>query len=1021
MEIRNMNCYRKKLIEVALPLKAINEASAKEKSIRHGHPSTLHLWWARRPLAACRAVLFSSLVDDPDSDSAYRRADGTVDVDRAGVKRAELFNLIEELVLWENSNNPRVINAARAEIARCVASRKIELGEVAKATIIFGDKKGKQHPKGAVSGEGVTAWEVLLMKARPEVVNAFLAEFAPPVLDPFCGGGSIPLEAQRLGLRAYASDLNPVAVLITKALIEIPPKFAGREPVNPEWQKKSLQEKAMTQWQGAQGLAADVRYYGRWMRDEAEKRIGHFYPNVKISAEMAQERPDLKGSIGEELTVIAWLWARTVNCPNPACGASMPLARSFWLSTKAGKESWLEPRFDAALNQVTFSVRLGEGAFPIGTVKSRAVTCCTCGGISKLQYVRDEAQAGRMGSVSLAIVAETSRGRIYLDPSDEHEKTARSARARWKPDEQVPTPCHDVDRLPMYGMYTWGDAFTPRQLVALTTFSDLVVQARATVLADGLGARASRPRSHDESPLDEGGTGPTAYADAVATYLAFGVDKNTLTNCTLASWQTNPDRLTQAFSRQALSMTWDYAEANPLSDAGGGYALTLISLGEVLERLMCEQVPPGKVRQLDAAAVGTAYSASVAFSTDPPYYDNIGYADLSDWFYVWLRRTVGKVWPSLFATVLTPKKQELIATPHRHDGSYDKASRFFEDGLETVFGHFSRLQAPEVPISVFYAFKQSESDESSHDEHTDGETLGNVSTGWETMLEGLVRSGFAISGTWPIRTELVTSLKKTVSALASSIVLVCRPRPSNASLATRKEYMNALRRELPEALKNLQRSNIAPVDLAQASIGPGMAVFTRYAKVVESDGKSMTIRTALGIINQVLDEVLAEQEGDFDPDTRWALAWFEQYGKSEGPYGVAETLSKAKNTAINGLVEAGVVTAGKGKVQLVDRAELPVGWNPATDKRLTVWETTQHLIRTLETNGEVEAATLLNKLGGIGEIARELAYRLYSICERKKWAEEALSYNGLVIAWPELTMLVLAARNRDTTTQREMF
>ncbi len=1010
-----MIAYRKKLIEVALPLKAINEASAREKSIRHGHPSTLHLWWARRPLAACRAVLFSSLVDDPDSDPAYRKPDGSVDKDRSGVKRAELFNLIEELVQWDNSNNPRVINAARAEIARCVASRKIELGEFQKDTIIFGDKKGQTHPKGPVSGEGVTAWEVLLMKARPQVVNAFLAEYAPPVLDPFCGGGSIPLEAQRLGLRAYASDLNPVPVLITKALIEIPPKFAGREPVNPEWQGKSSQEKALTKWQGAQGLAADVRYYGQWMRDEAEKRIGHLYPKVKITAGMTKDRPDLKEYVGQELTVIAWLWARTVECPNPSCRARAPLVRSFWLSKKKGKECYARPIIDREARTVRFDIAT-KGQAPTHTTDRNGARCLFCDTFIKKAPLREIATMHGLREIPLALVAEGESTRVYLPGDSQTAPTVAKPSVPFL--EQLMTNDKRWFSPPLYGLPNFGDLFTPRQLVALTAFSDLVQEAREIVLADALKATLLA----DDRPLVGDGSGPKAYADAVETYLAFGVDKNTLTNCTLATWQSSPDRLTQALGRQALPMTWDYAEGNPLSEAGGGYVLTLDSLGEVLEKLVCDTVPCGFVKQLDAAAMQRAYEGQgIVISTDPPYYDNIGYADLSDWFYIWLRRTIGRIWPSLFATVLTPKTQELIASRYRHEGGQDAARAFFEAGLENAFREMRQLHFPEAPLTLFYAFKQAEDDPSENDVDSERSDVSTVSTGWETMLAGLVRTGFGISGTWPVRTELVTSLKKEVSALASSIVLVCSLRPSDARLATRKEFMNTLRQELPEALKNLQHSNIAPVDLAQASIGPGMAIFTRYAKVVESDGKPMTVRTALGIINQVLDEVLSEQEGDFDPDTRWALAWFEQYGTSEGPYGVAETLSKAKDTAIKGLAEAGIVKAGKGKVQLLGRTELPANWNPVNVKRLTVWETTQHLVRTLESKGEAEAAALLNKLGGIGEIARELAYRLYSICERKKWAEEALAYNGLVIAWPELSKLALSQRNRQPTIQQDLF
>jgi len=991
--------YRKKLIEVALPLKAINEASAKEKSIQHGHPSTLHLWWARRPLAACRAVLFSSLVDDPDSDPAYRKADGTVDVDRAGIKRAELFNLIEELVLWENSNNPRVINAARAEIARCVASRKIELRELAKDTIIFGDKKGKKHAKGAISGEGVTAWEVLLMTARPEVVNAFLAEYAPPVLDPFCGGGSIPLEAQRLGLRAYASDLNPVAVLITKALIEIPPKFAGHPPINPKSQIEN--PKSLAVWQGAQGLAEDIRYYGHWMRDEAEKRIGHLYPKVTVTDEMAKGRPELLPYAGQQLTVIAWLWARTIASPNPACrGAKVPLVRSFWLATKKTRKAWVVPLVSRDSTSYRFTVRVGTDEAPPGTVNRNGATCILSGVPIPLDYIRGEGKAGRLGAQMLAIVCEGQSERVYFSPIEYHEDTAaRVTLPSDIPDTDMPKDALGF-RVQNYGMVKHRHLFTNRQMVAMTTFCDLIKEVQRLV-GDATG-------------------GNSDYAGAVATFLALGVGRCADFWNTMATWSWQPknELVGHAFGRQALPITWDFGEINPFSDSGGNFTGNLEFTVKALEKTPASGI--GNVSQSDALAIG---GDGYCLSTDPPYYDNVPYADLSDFFYIWLRRSLIDVYPELLRTVLVPKAAELVAEPFRHGGR-ENARKFFESGMRRFFDRMRDRCEPSVPATVYYAFKQSEDEDEDDLTEDSGKETARSSTGWETFLQGLADTRWQIEGTWPVRTERSGRLRDNASnALASSIVLVCRARPADAPLATRKDLMNALRRELPAALKDLQHSNIAPVDLAQASIGPGMAIFTRYSKVVESDGTMMTVRTALGIINQVLDEVLAEQEGDFDPDTRWALAWFEQYGTSEGPYGVAETLSKAKNTAINGLVEAGVVKAGKGKVQLLGRAELPAGWNPATDKRLTVWETTQHLIRTLETKGEVEAAALFNKLGGIGEIARELAYRLYSICERKKWAEEALAYNSLVIAWPELSKLALGARNRDASAQqqREMF
>jgi putative DNA methylase len=1005
--------YRKKLIEVALPLAKINEAAAREKSIRHGHPSTLHLWWARRPLAACRAVLFASLVDDPDSDPAYRKRDGSLDEERAGLKRKELFDLIEDLVLWENSNNPRVINQARAEIARCVASRKIDTGELAKDTIIFGQLKGKKHLKGPVSGEGLTAWEVLLMQASPEVVNGFLAEYAPPVLDPFCGGGSIPLEAQRLGLRAYASDLNPVAVLITKALIEIPPKFSGRPPVNPVWQKKSPEEKAAKVWSGAQGLAEDVRYYGKWMRDEAEKRIGHLYPKVKITKEMAKDRPDLKEYVGEELKVIAWLWARTVASPNPVCkGTHVPLVKSFSLSVKAGKEAWIEPLIDRSNLSYRFTVRLGKGNVPAGTVgRNRGDRCLLSDEPITRDYIRNEGSSGHLATRLLAIVAEGKSGRLYLAPQSAHESSATG----------IPVPVK-VPQNPIvgdtryltpttYGMTKYTDLFTARQLTALWTFSDLIMEARQLLAANG--NKLSMPK--DIKGLADGGIGAVAYADAVATYLQFAVDKAADYWSNLCSWHSSRDIIRNTFGRQALSMAWDFAEANPWSDSTGNWLACIDWVSKVPERLVSSI--PGQVEQLDATSPGVVKRP--VFSTDPPYYDNVPYADLSDFFYIWIRRNLSSVYPQLLATMVTPKSRELVADPFRQGGK-DAAKSFFESGMSAVFFRMREETATDFPTTIYYAFKQVEDD--NDDEKSEQSSLARSSTGWETFLQGLTGAGWEIHGTWPIRTELGNRIRNMASnALASSVVLVCRARPIEAPLATRKQFITDLRQELPESLRNLQLANIAPVDLAQAAIGPGMAVFTRYAKVMETDGSAMTVRTALGLINQALDEVLAEQEGEFDGDTRWALAWFEQFGMDDGPFGVAETLSKAKNTAVNGLVDAGVIKARGGKVRLVKRSELPDDWDPTHEGRLTVWEATQHLIRALDKEGESGAAALLHKLGGVAETARDLAYRLYTLCERKKWAEEALAYNGMVIAWPELTKLALAERTKSPAVQSEMF
>lgn len=911
---------RKKLIEVALPLEAINVASAREKSIRHGHPSTLHLWWARRPLAACRAVLFASIVDDPSSQPEKFPTEEAQEVERQ-----RLFRIIEELVKWENSNNETVLNAARAEIM--------------KAT-----------------------------KGNP-----------PPVLDPFCGGGSIPIEAQRLGLQAHASDLNPVAVLITKALVEIPARFAGSPPVNPEARRGLAHSGG---WQGGRGLAEDVRYYGKWARDEAEMRIGHLYPKVKL--------PD-----GKEATVIAWLWARTVKCPNPACGAIMPLARSFTLSTNKGKDAWVEPVIDTRTKTVGFEVRTGKGIGIEGTVNRRGARCVVCNMNAPLEHVRAEGRAGRLSEQLMAIVADGERGRVYVTPNKEHEKIAAQAKPTWKPDAELPKK-HRNFQTPAYGKPNVGDLFTPRQLVALTTFSDLVGDAREKVLADALMAGMS----DDGMMFDKGGKGATAYADAVATYSGLCVSRTSNTICSLAVWSQSRDQSVNVFSRQALPMNWDFPEVNPFAGAAGDFGATSESMSKTIAAAYAANEVA--VMQRDATAI--PLDSEICFSTDPPYYDNINYADLSDFFYVWLRRSLSKVYPDLFSTLLVPKKQELIAAPHRFDGNKDKAQAFFEEGLGKVFERMRVAQDDSYPLTVFYAFKQAEDDSNIENSGTSAV----ASTGWETMLEGLIRAGFVVTGTWPMRTERPTGVKVAMNALASSIVLVCRPRTENAPLATRREFLNALKRELPDALKKLQHGNIAPVDLAQAAIGPGMAVFSRYSKVVESDGSPMRVRTALQLINQALDEVLAEQESEYDAETRWAVAWFDQFGTSDGPYGTAETLSKAKNTSVSGMDEAGVTTSRAGKVRLLRRDELSEDWSPTEDSRTTVWEVTQHLIRALDTGGEQAAATLLAQIGGMGDVARDLAYRLYTTSERKGWTQEALAYNSLVVAWPEISRLATA-------------
>lgn len=944
---------RKKLIEVALPLEAINAASAREKSIRHGHPSTLHLWWARRPLAAARAVIFAQMVDDP---SSVPEEFPTPEAQEQ--ERRRLFRIIEDLVQWENTTNEEVLERARAEIWKSWRRACADHADHPRAKELF----------------------------NPDKLPAFH--------DPFAGGGSLPLEAQRLGLEAYASDLNPVAVLICKAMIEIPPRFAGRPPVNPE--TRARRTLIARDWRGAQGLAEDVRYYGKWMRDEAEKRIGHLYPKIEVTKEMAEGRPDLQPYVGKKLTVIAWLWARTVKSPNPAFShVEVPLASTFMLSTKPGKEAYVEPVIEG--DGYRFTVKMGKPkdmeAAKNGTKLARGANfrCLMSGTPIASDHIYSEAQAGRMGARLMAIVAEGERGRVYLPPTPEHEAVALDAMPGWKPEVAMPENPRWFSP-PLYGLTTYGDLFTPRQLVALTTFSDLVGEAIARVRRDALAAGLP----DDPTPLRDGGSGAQAYAEAVGVYLGMAVSKMSDAQSSLCRWKTTMDQSIATFGRQALPMVWDYSEANAFGDMAGDPFVSLKNMMRVLDQLPAS--PAGQVVQADAQS--QTQSDGVVVSTDPPYYDNIGYADLSDFFYVWLRRSLRPVFPDLFATLAVPKAEELVATPYRH-GSKEKAETFFLDGMTQAMRRLAEQAHPAFPVTIYYAFKQSE---------TESEE-GTASTGWETFLDAVIRAGFAITGTWPMRTELSNRMIGAgTNALASSIVLVCRPRPADAPTATRREFVSALKAELPEALAHLQRSNIAPVDLAQAAIGPGMAVFTRYSKVLDAEGRAMTVREALALINQTLDEALAEQEGDFDADSRWALAWFEQNGFGQGEFGTAETLSKAKNTSIAGMVEAGFLHSRAGKVRLLKPEELPEDWDPDTDPRLTVWEVVHHLVRALETGGEGAAAELVRKLGAKAEAARELAYRLYSICDRTRRAQEALSYNALVQSWPEI--LRLARRGR---------
>ncbi len=945
---------KKKLIEVALPLDAINKASVRESYIYRGNPSSLHKWWAQRPLAAARAVIFAQMVDDPSS-----HPDLFPNEKKQEKERQRLFRIIEDLVTWENTTNDVVLQMARDEIWqswRCACAENAD---------------------------------------HPRAKKLFDRHKLPFFQDPFAGGGTLPLEAQRLGMESYASDLNPVAVLINKAMIEIPPKFAGKPPVNPSTRHDP--QLFHQEWKGTQGLAEDVRYYGQRIRDEAEKRIGEFYPKFELSESIRQERPDLEKYFGKKLTIIAWLWARTVRSPNPAFAhVDVPIASTFMLSTKSGKETYVQPIIEGS--SYHFAVKIGKPqdaeAAKHGTKKSRGAhfKCLMSETPITPEYIKSESKAGRMGVRLMAIVAEGDRGRVYLPPTEAMEVLARRAEGRWRPEGMLVADARAFTPT-IYGLDKWSDLFTARQLMAMTTFSDLMQETRERIKLDAL--TCGLPEDH---VLDNRGIGATAYAESIAVYLAFALSKTTDYNCTLVPWYTKEDRPGHLFSQQAIPMVWDFAEINPLSKIGGTFLASTKIVADALGGCVPNGIP-GHVKQMDAVALRSDDMSVI--STDPPYFSNVPYADLSDFFYVWLRRSMKSIFPDLFATLTTPKAEELVAASYRHGGKV-KAEAFFLEGMTEAMCRLAEHAHPAYPVTIYYAFKQVET-ESGEDT---GIADGTASTGWDTFLDAVIRAGFTITGTWPMRTERGTRSRGIGSnALASSIVLVCRMRAVETPTATRREFVNSLKVELPWALAQLQRGNIAPVDLAQAAIGPGMAVYTRYSKVLDAQGKPLSVREALALINQTLDESLAEQEGDFDADSRWALAWFDHAGFAEGEYGVAETLSTAKNTSVAGLVEAGIIASSRGKVRLLKADQLPTNWDPTVDPRLTAWEVVHQLIRTLDAGGEGAAAALVAKLGDKAEIARELCYRLYTLCERKKRASEALAYNSLVLSWPEITRL----------------
>ena len=936
-----MTTYRRKLIEVDLPLDTINRESAREKSIRHGHPSTLHMWWARRPLAACRAVIFASMVDDP---SSCPDEFPTEDDQRA--ERERLHKMIESLVKWESTDESQpdvklLLANARYEIARSVAR-----------------SRGETAP------------------TDPAEVLNYLRDKALPIYDPFAGGGSIPLEAQRLGLNAVASDLNPVAVLINKALIKLPPKFKNRPPVNPNaddlgisaGQRRTAQR---IPWRGTSGLADDIRYYGAWMREKAFQHIGDFYPKAEL--------PD-----GSEATVIAWLWARTIPCPNPACGVQMPLLKTFQLSKKRNNEHWIKPVVDYEARRVSFVVQNHSTGVPEGgTVTRNGAVCIACNNAAPLSYVREQARAGNMGEQMTAIVAEGDRRRLYVSPTDEHIQTAISAEPAWRPTGNLPDQALSF-RVQRYGFTHWHQLFTKRQLLALTTFSDLIADVCQMLKQD---------------------SGNDEYAGAICPYLALAIGRTANSGSSFARWQNSGDKIAGVFARQAIPMMWDFAESNPFCSSSQNWMAQIEWVAEVVERLPT-YANGGKAYQADASTTIHATDGPVIV-TDPPYYDNIGYADLSDFFYVWLRPLLRDIYSDLFASILVPKAEEMIATPFR----FENPRQRFEDLLNKTLKLIRERCSKEFPSSIFYAYKQQEEEQE-----------GRASTGWETMLSAIVLAGFEIVGTWPMRTERsARSNALSANSLASSVVLVCRPRPNDAPTATRRQFFNALEEELPAALDQLTReSHIAPTDLAQAAIGPGMQIYSRYSSVATISGEPVPIREALAAINRAIADYDERQEGELDSESRFCLDWLRQHGYAEGRYGDAETLARAKNVVISNLQGSGLLIAEGGRVRL-----LPIDAfddsEQLTRDNMTAWEGCFRMAYHMNFEygrGIAGAADVGDAMRGTLDSVERLARILYNHYDRNGDSENAVIFNTLVAAWRDIASEMADPRQRTLFNQR---
>ncbi len=902
--------YKKKLIEVAMPLAAINKACSREKVIRHGHPSTLHLYWARRPLAACRAVLFAQLIDDP---SSHPEKFPTKEDQKT--ERERLFKIMEDIIIWENITN-----------------------------------------------------EGLYKKANSEILKSCDGEL-PSIYDPFSGGGSIPLEALRLGLPSYGSDLNPIAIMISKAMVEIPTLFKDMKPIHPGVRDK-------LNYKNAEGLAEDVKYYGEWMRKKAFERVGHLYPKVDI--------PKKYG--GGKGTVIAWIWTRTVPSPDPAfAGSHVPIASSFVLSKK--RKVIIEAIIDKTEKKIEYKIKynasaneLNDAEFRIKKKKGANFICIFSNAAINSDYIKCCGKKGEIHNQLIAIVAEGEKGRVYVEPQDLHINILKKVIRPETHDIKLPDKALGYN-VQLYGFQNYSDLFFDRQLMTLKIFLDLLYEVREQVKKDAILAGLSSEQDH----LRNGGINALSISEAISVYLGFAVSKCSDYWSSICTWNNSREIMRNTFGRQAIPMTWDFAECNPFSNSSGNWMAMINWVWKVIALLPCG----GKsfIKNADAQTIN--YKNNTVISTDPPYYDNISYADLSDFFYKWMKPALKLIYPDIFNFIATPKTDELVAEPYRHGGRKE-AEIFFLEGMKKTIRNMAKNTSNKFPSTIYYAFKQ-----------TEIEKEGISSTGWATFLEALIQAGYSIVATWPMRTEMASRMRGlSFNALSNSIVLVCRKREDSLGVITRAEFVNQLKSELPKAIFELKQTSITPADLPQSSIGPGIAIFSRYKSILENDDTPMSVKTALQLINKEL----SEDQIDYDAETSFAITWFEQFGFNTNNFGTANNIANAKGISVETLIFAGIAKSSAGKFSLLNRNNLEDDWNPKKDKRLTVWECCQYLIKCLENKGEFETSKLIKIMGSDkADLAKQLSYSLYDISSNKlKDASEATAYNSLIAVWTDL-------------------